>query len=130
LTILFVHIDDGYQEKVQPWRSGRAGRKPKLSVSEMMTLMLAAYIRAHQRHVPQAADTKSVQSLLAQFVSSNGKEVSPLAAGLGHGAKQRLSAGYRTAAGAGLSTQQKAQSFSQQRQLWLQSQCTILVINR
>jgi len=33
LTILFVHIDDGYQEKVQPWRSGRAGRKPKLSVS-------------------------------------------------------------------------------------------------
>jgi len=47
LTILFVHIDDGYQEKVQPWRSGRAGRKPKLGVSEMMTLMLAAYIRAH-----------------------------------------------------------------------------------
>ncbi len=42
LTILFVHIDDGYQEKVQLWHSGRAGRKPKFSVSEVMTLMLAA----------------------------------------------------------------------------------------
>ena len=33
LTILFVEIDDWYQEKGHQWMAGRAGRKPKFSAS-------------------------------------------------------------------------------------------------
>ena len=41
-TILFVEIDDWYQENGQQWLKGKAGRKPAFSDSEVMTLMLAS----------------------------------------------------------------------------------------
>lgn len=51
-TILFVSIDDWYQAKGQRWMKGKAGRKPKFSDSEVMTLMLAA------EYFPYASETQ------------------------------------------------------------------------
>jgi hypothetical protein len=41
LTILFVHVDDWYQQKGQRLLKGKVGRKPVFSDSEVMTLMIA-----------------------------------------------------------------------------------------
>ncbi len=41
LTIIFVQVDDWYQKKGIYWLKGKVGRKPALSDSEVMTLMVA-----------------------------------------------------------------------------------------
>lgn len=52
LTIIFVHVDDWYQEKGQQLLKGKAGRKPEFSDSEMMTLMLA------EDYIPYPGETQ------------------------------------------------------------------------
>lgn len=41
LTIIFVYVDDWYQEKGQKLLQGKVGRKPEFSDSEVITLMIA-----------------------------------------------------------------------------------------
>lgn len=52
LTIIFVHVDDWYQEKGHYLLKGKAGRKPEFSDSEVMTLMLA------EDYIPYPGETQ------------------------------------------------------------------------
>jgi hypothetical protein len=52
LTIVFVHVDDWYQEKGQPLLKGKAGRKAAFSDSEVMTLMVA------EDYIPYPGETQ------------------------------------------------------------------------
>jgi hypothetical protein len=52
LTIIFVHIDDWYQEKGQALLQGKAGRKPDFSDSEIMTLLVA------EDYIPYPGETQ------------------------------------------------------------------------
>jgi len=52
LTIIYVHVDDWYQEKGQMLLAGKVGRKPIFSDSEVMTLMIA------QDYIPYPGETQ------------------------------------------------------------------------
>jgi len=41
LTIIYVHVDDWYQESGQKMLQGKVGRKPEFTDSEVITLMIA-----------------------------------------------------------------------------------------
>src|SRR5437667_43677 len=70
LTIIYVLVDDWYQEKGRGYMQGKPGAKPAFSDSEMLTLMLAqdfipypgetqclGYMRAnHLKEFPQLVD--------------------------------------------------------------------------
>jgi hypothetical protein len=61
LTIIFVHVDDWYQEKGQHLLKGKAGRKPEFSDSEVITLMLA------EEYIPYPAETQYLGSIRANY---------------------------------------------------------------
>lgn len=52
LTIIFVHVDDWYQEKGHHLLKGKAGRKPVFSDSEIISLMLA------EDYIPYPGETQ------------------------------------------------------------------------
>jgi len=52
LTIIFVHVDDWYQEKGQELLRGKVGRKPDFSDSEVIALMVA------EDYIPYPAETQ------------------------------------------------------------------------
>lgn len=52
LTIIFVEVDDWYQEKGQKLLKGKAGRKAAFSDSEVMTLMIA------EDYIPYPGETQ------------------------------------------------------------------------
>jgi hypothetical protein len=52
LTIIFVQVDDWYQEKGQQLLKGKVGRKPAFSDSEVITLMVA------EDYIPYPAETQ------------------------------------------------------------------------
>src|SRR5437762_7450845 len=70
LTIIYVLVDDWYQQKGYRYMEGKPGAKPEFSDSEVLTLMLAqdfipypgetqyvGYMRAnHQREFPKLVD--------------------------------------------------------------------------
>jgi len=59
LTIIFVQVDDWYQEKGQGLLQGKTGRKPDFSDSEVMTLMVA------QDYIPYPGETQYLGYLSA-----------------------------------------------------------------
>lgn len=61
LTIIFVHVDDWYQEKGQRLLKGKAGRKPEFSDSEVITLMLA------EEYIPYPAETQYLGYMCANY---------------------------------------------------------------
>lgn len=52
LTIIYVMVDDWYQEKGQQHLKGKVGRKPRFSDSEVMTLMIA------EDYIPYPGETQ------------------------------------------------------------------------
>lgn len=52
LTIIFVHVDDWYQERGQKLLKGKSGRKATFSDSEVMTLMIA------EDYIPYPGETQ------------------------------------------------------------------------
>jgi len=52
LTIIYVMVDDWYQEKGHQHLKGKVGRKPRFSDSEMMTLMIA------EDYIPYPGETQ------------------------------------------------------------------------
>lgn len=61
LTIIFVLVDDWYQRQGVRWLTGKPGRKPEFTDSEMMTLMLA------QDFIPYPSETQYVEFMRANF---------------------------------------------------------------
>jgi hypothetical protein len=54
LTIIYVEVDDWYQEKGKAMLKGKAGDKPVFTDSEVMTLMIA------EDYIPYPAETQYV----------------------------------------------------------------------
>jgi len=52
LTIIFVRVDDWYQETGQKMLQGKVGRKPEFTDSEVITLMIA------EDYIPYPAETQ------------------------------------------------------------------------
>ncbi|MEL6272014.1 MAG: IS982 family transposase, partial [Chloroflexota bacterium] len=52
LTIIYVMVDDWYQEKGHEYMTGKVGRKPDFSTSEVMTLMIA------EDYIPYPGETQ------------------------------------------------------------------------
>ncbi|NSW52706.1 MAG: hypothetical protein HPY85_09400 [Anaerolineae bacterium] len=52
LTIIFVLVDDWYQDEGHQYFPGKVGRKPAFTDSEVMTLMLA------QEFIPYPSETQ------------------------------------------------------------------------
>lgn len=61
LTIVYVQVDDWYQEKGQWLLSGKTGRKPSFSDSEMMTLMMS------QEFVPYPAEAQYLAYIRSNY---------------------------------------------------------------
>ncbi len=59
LTIIYVLVDDWYQVKGSRWLSGKVGRKPRFSESEMMCLMIA------EDYIPYPAETQYIEYIRA-----------------------------------------------------------------
>jgi hypothetical protein len=62
LTIIFVLVDDWYQEDGVKLLQGKPGRKPEFTDSEMMTLMLA------QDYIPYPSETQYVEFIRANYL--------------------------------------------------------------
>jgi hypothetical protein len=63
LTIIYVLVDDWYQEYVQKYRQRTAGRKPVFSDSEVITLMLA------QEYIPYPSETQFLEFMRANYLA-------------------------------------------------------------
>jgi len=63
LTIIFVLVDDWYQEYGQKYRSKKAGRKAVFTDSEVMTLMLV------QEFIPYPSETQFLEFIRANYLA-------------------------------------------------------------
>lgn len=63
LTIIFVLVDDWYQEEGHKLLRGKPGKKPKFSDSEVMTLMLA------QDFIPFPSETQYIGFIRANYLA-------------------------------------------------------------
>jgi hypothetical protein len=63
LTIIFVLVDDWYQEEGSKLLRGKVGRKPKFTDSEVMTLMLA------QDFIPYTIETQYIGFIRANYLA-------------------------------------------------------------
>src|SRR5256885_10367459 len=61
LTIIYVLVDDWYQEKGRGYMQGKPGAKPEFSDSELLTLMLA------QDFIPYPGETQYVGYIRANY---------------------------------------------------------------
>lgn len=61
LTIIFVIVDDWYQEKGKKLLKGKAGAKPEFTDSEVITLMLA------QDFIPYSSETQYIGHIRANY---------------------------------------------------------------
>lgn len=66
LTIIYVLVDDWYQEEGEKLLKGKAGKKPEFKDSELMTLVLA------QDYIPYPSETQYVE-----FIRANHLELFP-----------------------------------------------------
>lgn len=61
LTIMYVLVDDWYQDRGTSWWSGKVGSKPEFRDSEVMTLMLA------EEYIPYPAEAQYVGYMRANY---------------------------------------------------------------